>query len=507
MAPPPESPSDEVYVAVDVGTSGARAVAVTMAGRVVANARRRYAVSRPRPGWVEQDARDWLRASQEALTDLCSRVRGRIAAIGLTGQCPTFVAVGPRRQPLAPAVLYLDNRATSEADELVARLGSAAMHARTGHVPTAFFAAPKIMWMRRHQPEVFARTRSFLQPRDLVLGWLTGETMTDETQAGATLLFDLRSRRWSEEVLAATGVGAGQLPTVVPAWTVVGTVRPHVRTALGIESHTPVVVGGADSLCAAYGAGVFEPGPVSEMSGSSSCFNSAAPRPVPAESVDNYVHVVPGGYLTELGLNVAGGAIAWAVRSLGFQSFEALAAAAGAFRARARRGRSIRHAVEAVPIFLPYLGDGERDDPTIRGALLGLSGRHDRDAIAYSVLEGIALAAHRVLRNLVDSGLPFDELRVSGGGARLQITGQIKADVLGVPVVHLAGDTTATGTALLAAEATGEAARARGTIGRLVARGRVEVPDGPLAEFEAARSARFRALCGEPAVRSGPGTR
>ena len=175
--------------------------------------------------------------------------------------------------------------------------------------------------------------------------------------------------------------------------------------------------------------------------------------------------------MTEIGLNVAGAAIRWAVTSLGFGSFSRLETAAGDFRRRLGRRRPLPDPVELAPIFLPYLGDGDRDDPRLRGALLGLSGRHDVSAVAYAMLEGVALAAKSVLGALRKAGQPFDELRVSGGAARLALSAQLKADVLGVPVLQLAADSTAVGTGLLAAEATGNGATARASIKSLLSAG------------------------------------
>ena len=190
------TPTRTVFVTVDVGTSGARAVAVDLDGRVVLQSRRPYATRTPNPGWSEQDPRDWAERAVEALTLLVRRLgqRAHVAAIGLTGQCPTVAPFDARGRPVGPGILYLDNRSVAEAEEMRALLGAAEWHRRTGHAPEAFYVGPSVLWLRRRQPDVFAATRRFLQPRDVVLRRLTGVEATDETHAGTTLFYDLGRR-------------------------------------------------------------------------------------------------------------------------------------------------------------------------------------------------------------------------------------------------------------------------------------------------------------------------
>ena len=197
-----------LVAAVDAGTTGARAVAFDLRGRQVGEARHPYRISSPRPGWAEQDARDWAESAAIALRTLAARagVAGRIRAIGLTGQCPSMVPVDENCVSLRPGMLYRDNRAVAEALEMREQIGDQAMHERTGHVAEAFHVGPKMLWLREHEPAVFARTRFILQPRDVVLHRLTGAARTDETHANATLFFDLRGRAWDAGLLAAFGI-------------------------------------------------------------------------------------------------------------------------------------------------------------------------------------------------------------------------------------------------------------------------------------------------------------
>ncbi|HEY2319985.1 MAG TPA: FGGY family carbohydrate kinase [Solirubrobacteraceae bacterium] len=449
--------SDVLFVAIDVGTTGARASAVDLQGRVCHETRHPYPTSTPRPGWAEQDPRHWRDAALAALAELTASDRVRASAIrgiGLTGQCPTVAPFAADREPVGPGLLYRDNRATAEAEEMRRLLGDEALHRRTGHVPTAFHVGPKMMWLRRHQPDTFAAADCFMQPRDVVLHALTGVTATDETHANSTVLFDLRERTWSVDLLDSFGIDAGAFPDVLPPWAEVARLSASAAERVGLDAACPVVVGAADSQCAAFGSGVTGPGPISEMAGASSCLNSVIAEPSDDLRITHYSHVVPDSYSTELGVNVSGGALTWAVQAFGLADFGELEArAARAYAILGTGGGGDPRA--AAPLFLPYLGDGERDDPALRAAFVGLSDRHGRDELAYSVLEGLAFGIAETVLVLAAAGSPLDELRVAGGGGRLATLGQLKADVLASPVRNLDQDSAPIGVALLAATGAG----------------------------------------------------
>lgn len=436
-------------VAVDVGTTGVRAAAYGLDGTLIAEVRHRYRTYVPRPGWAEQDARDWSAGAMAVLRRLAAKLagKGEIRAIGLTGQCPTVVPVDQHGDPVGPAMLYRDNRAVAEAAKMRDTIGAADYHRRTGHVPEAFHVGAKVLWLKTHESDSYARTACFLQPRDVVLRRLTGVLATDETHANATLFYDLVERRWDDGLLAAFDVDPALFPVALPSWQVVGGLPAAVADDVALPAGTPVVIGAADSQCAAYGAGVTTPGIVSEMAGASSCLNSVVPDPLVDLRVTHYSYLAPDCYCTELGVNTTGAAIDWAVRRLGYADHAALAADAELHFRRAGR----LDPIDAAPLFLPYLGDGERDDPSVRGAFLGLADRHDRGAMAFAVLEGVALGVMAVVQELADAGSPARELRVGGGGARLPLVGQLKAELLGIPVLHLDLDPAGFGVAMLAA--------------------------------------------------------
>lgn len=494
-----EAGAAPLLVAIDVGTTGARAAAVDLEGRVVAEVRRPYPTHVPRPGWAEQDPRDWEARAVEALAGLARGMRrAAVAGIGLTGQCPTIAPFDGRARPVGPGMLYRDNRAVAEAAAMRERIGVQELHRRTGHVAEAFHAGPKVLWLRAHDPEAFDATRCFLQPRDVVLRRLTGRVATDQSHANATLFFDLRARAWAPDLLAAFDLDPALFPEALAPWAVAGGLEPAVAREVGLPAGIPVVTGAGDSQCAAFGAGVVEPGPVSEMAGSSSCLNSAVTEPVEDVRVTHYSHVVPGRYTTELGVNTTGAAVEWAVRQLGFGGFAELAEDAQRFRRRGRRGKD-PDPIGMAPLFLPYLGDGERDDPAVRAAVLGLSDRHDRPALAWAVLEGVALALRAALAPLKAVG-PVRQLRVAGGGGRLALLAQVKADTLGVPVARLEADTAAIGAALLAGGAAGLRPEAQAAIAAVLRRARTMRPVAWWAEVAVTRAAWFDHVRQEPSV-------
>ena len=498
----------EVLVAIDVGTSGARASAFELAGTPVAQVRRPYPTALPAEGWAEQDARRWQTASVSALAGLVRELgpRYRVEAIGITGQCPSVVPVDGAGVPLRPGIIYRDNRAVAEAAEICARFGAREAHVLTGHVPAAFHVAAKILWIRAHEPEVFAATRRFLQPSDCVVLALTGETATDWTMAAATALLDLQGRRWATGLLAGLDLDPELLPPLHPSWGVAGALRPALARRMGIAANgtggdaaIPVVAGAGDSIACAVGAGVTAPGPVSEMAGSSTCLNSVVAAPLADLDVTHYPSAVDDhGYVTEVGINTTGEALDWVVQLF--------------YSGPDRRPRPADYArmdrdAAAMPpgadglLFAPVLGDGERDDPDLRGAVTGLSLRHDHRAWARAALEGVALGIRARLETLERASTPTTELRVSGGGAALAAWNQIKADVLGIPVVRVAGDATAAGAALLAGIGTGvyrDAAEATAAGYRPAAR--VE-PCPRHAEQYGEIYARYRSLLGSPVVR------
>ena len=494
-----------MLVVIDVGTSGARASAFDVSGPPLAEVRRSYPTSLPAEGWAEQDARGWRSAALSALGSLARSLdrRRHVRAIAVTGQCPSVVPLDRRDRPLRPGIIYRDNRATAEAAWMRERFGDRKLHHLTGHVPAAFHVAAKILWIRAHEPEVFAAARRFVQPTDYVGLALTGNAMTDWSMAAATALLDLRARHWAPELLAGLDLDETVLPSVRPSWSITGQLRPPLARRLGLPASVPVVAGAGDSIACALGAGVTAPGPVSEMAGSSSCFNSVIAEPLEDQDVTHYPSVVAEqGYVTEVGINTTGEALDWLAQ---------LFYTGSARLPRQEDYARMERAAAATPpgagglLFAPVLGDGERDDPGLRGAATGLSLRHDRGAWARATMEGIAFGVRARLETLGRASVPATELRVSGGGAGVAVWNQIKADVTGIPVVQVAGDSTAAGAAMLAGLGAGvyrDAGEAIAAGYRPAGHAEPNPGNGQLYEemYE-----RYRALIGSPVVRPDAG--
>ena len=492
----------DVLVAVDVGTSGARAAAFDLAGRLVGQVRRPYPTVLARPGWAEQDARRWRSASIGALAALVELLgKRRILAIGLTGQCPSVVPLDARGEPLRLGLIYRDNRATEEADALRARFGDIALHTRTGHVPAAFHVVSKILWLRGHEPATYERTAHFVEPSDYVALALTGEIVTDWTIATASAMFDLRERRWDAGLLADLEIDPDLLPTAHPSWEIVGRLRPAIQRRIGLAIAVPVIIGAGDSIACAFGAGVTEPGPVSEMAGSSTCLNSVVHEPLADLDVTHYPSALPGGgYMTEVGINTTGEAVDW-VASLAYAGRSGRPVAAD-YERLDRDAAGVPPGADGL-LFVPVLGDGERDDPDLRGAAVGLSLRHGRPAWARAVLEGVAMGIRSRLDTLARTGPAATELRVSGGGGQLTGWNRIKADVLGLPVRPVPGDATATGVAMLAGLGVGAyASPAEAIAGACHVDAAVD-PDPAVHRRYEELYARYRELVGSTVVRVG----
>ncbi len=434
----------EVLVAIDVGTSGARAVAIGLEGDRYLEVRKAYPTTSPAPGWAEQDPRAWRTAALAALAGLVRQLgsRRRVLAIGLTGQCPSVCLVDADGRPLGPGLIYRDNRATAEAAAIRERFGDAAIHARTGHLPAAFHIGPKLMWLKAHEPALFARAASALQPRDLVAHALTGEMATDGTHAAATLCLRSPPAGVGRGSAGCAGTSPAALPPAARLSRATGRPRPGHRAARWPAGRTAGHPG-RRRLAGLRAGSRRRRTRTGERDGG---LLDLPERRRAGAAAGPGGHALsarcPGPFTTETGINTAGAAVTWVADLL--------------YAARGRRARGADYArldreAADVPggadgvLALPTLADGERTDPDLRAVFTGLSLRHGRAVLARAMLEGVAFAIRDQLDLLADGGARVTELRVSGGDTRLATWNQIKADVLGVPVVAVPGDAAVAG--------------------------------------------------------------
>jgi xylulokinase len=455
-----------VIVGLDVGTTGVKALAVSATGEVVARAEREYPLSTPRPGWAEQDPENWVRAAQEALAELPDA-----DAFGLSGQMHGLVCLDAEDRVLRPAILWNDGRTGEECAEIEQRVGLARLIELTGNRALTGFTAPKLLWLRKHEPETYDRIASILLPKDYVRLRLFGERAIDAADASGTLLFDVAHRRWSHEVCTALDVPTEWLP---PA---------HESTE---------IAGAGDQAAAAVGVGVVAPGPLSVVLGTSGVVFSALPAYAadPEARAHTFCHAVPGGWHAMGVMLSAAGSLRWLHDVVG-DSFDRLVADAEGWPP----------GVEGLA-FLPYLA-GERTphaDPAARAAFAGLSIRHDRGALVRAVLEGVAYGLRDCLEVLRGLGVEPTVGRVSGGGARSDLWLRIVASVLGLPLERMENeDGSAFGAALLGGVRGGVFASAAEAVAACVRPRETIDPDPAWADVYDSGYERFRALY--PALR------
>jgi xylulokinase len=425
-------------VGIDVGTTGVKAVLLSESGEVLARAEEEYPLSIPQAGWAEQDPEDWWTATERALAALDAGD----APIGLTGQMHGLVLLDSADRVLRPAILWNDQRTGAECAEIEERVGLERLIELTGNRALTGFTAPKLLWLRRHEPDVYAGIERILLPKDYVRLRLTGEHAIDVADASGTLLFDVRRRAWSDEVLGLLDVPASWLPPV------------HESTE---------IAGAGDQAAGALGMGVDRPGPLSVVLGTSGVVFAALPayRPDAEARLHVFCHAVPETWHAMGVMLSAAGSLRWLRDNAVGGSYDELTEEAARWAPGA----------EGL-LFQPYLA-GERTphaDPDARGAFVGLSLRHERGAIVRAVLEGVAYGLRDSLELLRELGVDAEVGRVSGGGARSPLWLEIVASVLGVPLERTAAseEGAAFGAALLGGVASGAFADAHEAVAACV---------------------------------------
>ena len=490
------SSAPAVFLGLDIGTSGVKAVLVDPSGDVVAATTTPLTLSTPQPGWAEQEPDAWWEASRACIKSVCAqRPNGgaSIAGVGISGQMHSSVFLDKTGAVIRPALLWCDGRTTAECREIEQRVGGEQrLRDLTSNPALEGFTLPKVLWLRKNEPEAFARLATVLLAKDYVRYRLTGVLATEPSDASATLMYDTARLRWSHEILDAVGLSAGLLPAVGGSAEVLGRVHAEAAHRTGLTVGTPVVGGGADNACGAAGVGVLTPGEAVASWGTSGTLVAplAEPRVDPGLRAHTFCHVVPKvWYLMGVVLS-AGGAFAWYRDQL-------VRGGAGQTDANQRLNAEAASAppgAEGVT-FLPYL-QGERTphrNAAARGAFLGLSLAHTRAHLTRAVVEGICFALRDSLSILESLDLSPKELLLTGGGARSPFLRQLQAEVFGIPVATVNREEgPAYGSALLAAVGTGAfpdlASAARATLHR----GAALVPDAAAHRAYDAPYERFR---------------
>lgn len=488
---------------IDVGTGGTRAVVLDETGRILASATREHEPFRsPKTGWAEQDPHDWWRACGEAVRAALAESGVRpdeIAAVGLTGQMHGAVLLDEHGEVLRPSLIWCDQRTDKQCEAITERVGAARLIELTSNPALTGFTLPKLLWVRDNEPEIWARTKTVLLPKDYARYRLTGDYASDVADASGTLLFDVANRRWSDEMLDAMGIDASMLPRVFESPEVTGRVSADGAAATGLLEGTPVVAGAGDQAAGAVGMGVVAPGVVSATIGTSGVVFAATDRPArdPHGRVHTFCHANPGGWHVMGVTQAAGLSLRWFRDNFGAKVDDG----------RDPYDRLSDEAAAAPPgadgvIWAPYLM-GERTphlDPHARAALVGLAANHGREHIIRAIMEGVAFSLRDTLTIFGEMGVPVTKIRLGGGGARGALWRQIQADVYGQAVELVeAEEGAAYGAALLAGVGAGRWPSVDAACGAVV-RVRAEVAPDPSAVAVLDRTyAAFRALY--PALR------
>lgn len=427
----------ETVLGIDVGTSATKVVLLDADARPLDEIGVEYPVQIPRPGWAEQDPARWWSATCTALQLLWDRghTPGDIAAVGLTGQMHSLVLLDADGASVAPAILWSDQRTAAECQDIEQRIGPTELLDLTGNRALPGFTAPKLLWVRRHWPDAYQRARSLLLPKDFVRQRLTGLRVTDMSDASGTLLFDVRRRTWSEQVIEALGLNAAMLPDVVEGTTQTGAVSAEGALQTGLRAGTPVIAGGSDNAAAAVGLNVVEPGVMMLSIGTSGVvFAPLVSYPKRTDgSVHVFCHALPNRWHL-MGVTLsAGGSLSW-LRDV-LQSPGHTSELPETYAALVSEAELAPAGADGL-VFLPYLS-GERTphaDPNARGVFFGLHLGHRRSHLVRAVLEGVALSQRQSLDVLRTAGAEGNLVRGAGGGLESHLWRRILADALELPI-------------------------------------------------------------------------
>ncbi len=434
---------------IDTSTTSSKALVMDASGKVLAVASSAHTLQSPKPLWSEQDPLEWWQAVSKAIQDALKKAGiqgGDIAAVGLTGQMHGLVLLDKAGNVLRPAILWNDQRTQNQCDEIHRRIGFESFIQTTGNLALTGFTAPKILWVKQNEPEIYAKAEHMLLPKDYIRYKLSGEYAMDKADGSGTALFDLRARDWSAEILADLDIPRSWMPRTFEGTEITGFVSAEAATLTGLKAKTPVMAGGGDQAAGAVGMGAVEPGVVSLTVGTSGVVFATTPSALiePKGRLHAFCHAVPGMWHFMGVMLSAAGSLQWFRDSL---------APGLSFDDLTKEAEAVSAGSEGLQ-FLPYLS-GERTpypDPLARGAFIGLTVRHNRGAMARAVLEGVAYGLKDSFTLIQNAGLgTISQIRASGGGTKSGLWRQILASVLDAELVTVnTAEGAAYGAALLA---------------------------------------------------------
>lgn len=421
-----------MFLGLDLGTSELKALLLSDQHQVVATAREPLTVQRPQPLWSEQDPADWWGAVQSVMDQLHTshpRYLARLQGIGLSGQMHGATLLDGNEQVLRPAILWNDGRSGAQCEQLTRDIPH--LSAITGNLAMPGFTAPKLQWVRQHEPEVFARVARVLLPKDWLRLMLTGEAVSDMSDAAGTLWLDVGRRDWSDTMLAATGLTRSHMPRLVEGSAIAAFLKSELCQRWGLPDQVPVAGGAGDNAASAVGMGLVQPGQGFVSLGTSGVVfvSGAAFAPNPSQALHAFCHALTERWHVMSVMLSAASAVTWAARQLGYQDEAALLTEAATLMPAER---------EDAPLFLPYLS-GERsphNNPLATGSWIGLRASHERPHLAYAVAEGVGFGLLDGLRTIPPMQPPLESLSVVGGGSRSDTWCQLLADILGLTLTR-----------------------------------------------------------------------
>jgi len=441
--------TSKYFLGIDTSTTGSKALLIDERGELIAVASSPHTLQTPRPLWSEQDPREWWEAVSASIRSVLEKAgvsAERIAAVGLTGQMHGLVLLDETGNVLRPAILWNDQRTQSQCDEIHQIIGREKFIQISGNVALTGFTAPKILWVKENEPEVYGKAKHVLLPKDYIRYKLTGEYAMDKADGAGTVLFDLKARDWSDEVLSALDIPHAWMPQTFEGTQVTASVTEEAASLTGLKVGTPVMAGGGDQAAGAVGVGAVEPGIVGLTVGTSGVIFATTPSALiePEGRLHAFCHAVPNMWHFMGVMLSAAGSLQWYRDTLAPEmSFDDLLQAA----------ESVPAGSEGLQ-FLPYLS-GERTphpDPLARGAFIGLTLRHSRAHTTRAVLEGVSFGLKDSFTLIQNAGLgAITQVRASGGGAKSALWRQILASVLEAELVTVnTTEGAAFGAALLA---------------------------------------------------------
>ena len=434
-----------LFIGLDVGTTGAKAIVADADGRILGKGYREYELSFPGTGLVEQDAEDWWKASIEAIRCATAGLsdRNAVSAIALSTQGATMLAVDRDGEPLAPAITWMDRRAEDQAERLRGAIGGEALYRRTGWEASSTLDAAKLLWMREERPELFRRAACFVSTLEFMNRRLCGRFVIDPTNAAIRQLFDISTRRWDGEILDAVGVSADRLPEVLPSGEELGKLTPSAARVLGLSEEVRVFNGAHDQYCCALGAGAISPGDMLLSTGTAWVVLGVTGQPLftPSHIVPG-IHPVGGLYGALASLAGAGSALKWYRRLIGGEFSEMDREAAG------------RIDSSSDLLFYPYLsGAGfPHGRPDVHGTLTGLTLRHDKYDVALALMEGVAFETALTLEQFASNGMGIQRLIMTGGASKSRLWSELVGYATGCGISRMKEpDTGCVGAAMIAA--------------------------------------------------------